>query len=233
MRSSTLQNLSCVDAEGAPAPLDVGIVRELLTAVPQLRALHCNLARSTPDEEEVAKLLRREGPFAAVRLSSALLFLSGETEEHAVNALKGHDGLEDLTLVGGPAVSIRAFAAALDAAAAIKVARLTLCAHSDLSCAALARLVSAGALRELTFVGCELPEADVTELAEALRKSTLTSITFLQCEVLADVTQAARLVLSLAGHPTLAEVSFDSEEVPEEIRVRLSGAFMLHGARRC
>lgn len=223
-RRETLAHLSCVDEDGEPARLHPTLARELLEAAPKLRSLHCALARSGLEDEAVAPLLRREGVFAPVRLSGALITLTAEGERAHVDALKAHDGLEQLVLIAAPGVSVQLLGHALDAAAAARVERLTVMASPTLEWAPLARVLRGGALRELFIANSTVEEADATAFADALRQSVLRKLVFLESGVMADTTRAVSLLAALEGHATLEELSIEIDPVVEAGRAPVGAA---------
>jgi hypothetical protein len=218
-----------VDSDGSVAHLMPAVVRELVEAAPALRSLHCGLAR-TENEAEIAAVLRREAPFAPVRLSDAIIFLSGGDDTlRAIEALKTHDGLAHATLVGGPAMTQEALRWSLEAAAVAKVAHLTVSA-ATLSCVALAQLVRAGALQELFIAHSDLEptEEGAAAFADALKENkSLTSLTFLETNLMEDDVRFGTVLMSLISHPTLAHLSIEPNAAPEAHRMRLGGALAL------
>lgn len=218
-----------MDTDGSAAHLQPAVVRELVEAAPALRSLHCGLARNE-NEAEIAAVLRREAPFAPVRLSDAIIFLSGGDDTlRAIEALKTHDGLEHVTLVGGPAMTQEALRWALEAVALAKVAHLTVSA-ATLSCVALATLVRAGALQELFIAhsALELTEEGTEAFGDALKENkSLTSLTFLETNLMEDDVRFRTVLLSLMRHPTLAELSIEPNAAPEANRMRLGGVLAL------
>jgi hypothetical protein len=230
-RSATLLQLLCVRQDGKPAVLAPVHVSALATAAPRLRSLHVRLARVDLDAPDVRVLLRREGVFAPVRLSGAVLDLP-EQDPHdraATDALAAHDGLEELVLwsAGRGRPAARALERALDAAAAARVRCLTLLANAPLCGLALGRLLRAGALNVLSIVRGSLPEdaGGCAALAAGLRESALTQLNLLEgSDVFAEPMRGVALLSALTWHPTLADLAIELSIAPEAARAPLGAA---------
>jgi hypothetical protein len=194
-------------------------------AAPRLRAFETSgdAHHVTP---EALRALRREPPFAGLRLRHLTAGVSLADEEEALPlaaALAAHAGLDSLHL-HGPLQPARAAPAALDAvvdaALARRVSELQLwsCGLSPASAPALARLLrsSAAALTELWLVsdgdGPLLDARAAALLCGALRENgTLTLLTLSHVGLFDDLAIAVAILSAL--HPRLRALDLEGNYV--------------------
>jgi hypothetical protein len=188
----------------------------IVNAAPLLRTFAADLYLLVEEARKTARrVLLNEAPFGALRVRRLCVSLLDEDEASVVSLaadVAAHASLEELALFEAPLETAAALDAVVDAALAHRLWSVSLqaCALSPASMAALARLLSGGALTELECSHTALLDAPAAGvLAAALRaNSTLTSLTLVQAGVFDDPTAAAALLGALTtGHASLRSLS--------------------------
>jgi hypothetical protein len=183
-------------------------IEAVLAAAPLLRVYATDLTCGD-DVEAARRVLRNEAPFAPVHVRHLEASLEQEDEAVVVALaadVAAHPSLRWLTLEEAPLHTPAALDAVVDAALVGRLQRVTLdaCGLSSTSVPALARLLSSGALHQLSLDMGTMDAPAAAVLAAALRaNNTLTSLKLDAARVYDDATVAAELLGALTGHPSV------------------------------
>jgi hypothetical protein len=187
-------------------------VEAVLAAAPRLRLLAVDVYCA--GVAEAHQLLRNEGVFAALRVRKLCVDVHDEASVLALAAdLAAHTSLTDVRLDGAPRRTLAVLDAVVDAALALRLNSLMLCACqvTPASAPALARLLNGGALTELHVHdrGVQLLDQPAAALiADALRtNSTLTSLKLQACHFWLDAAAAILLLGALTAHGSLCTLN--------------------------
>ena len=190
-------------------------VDQLLTAAPRLSLLECGVCSSA---ERMLPLLRKEPPYAALRLTHACfghtMFNADAVDmQSLLEAVASHAGLRGLTFVCSP-VTVLQLEATVDVAIRLQLTRLDLvcCSLTPANLPALTRLLASCPFLDSIFLSNDgqplIVGAGVPAFCAALRGSSdLKSISLSDMSLWDALPDSIAVLDALTGHCSLTKLT--------------------------